>query len=83
MDIGMLWFDDDKKRTLAEKVTRAADYYRAKYDLQPTVCYVHPSTLVDAKTPRVGAITLLPNRTIIKNHFWLGQGENTQVPKHK
>ena len=31
MDTGMLWYDDDRQRTLEEKVRRAADYYRHKY----------------------------------------------------
>ena len=31
MNIGMLWFDNDKKTDLAGKITRAADYYRNKY----------------------------------------------------
>ena len=86
MDIGMLWYDDDGKRQLDEKVARAAEYYRAKYGVQPTECYVHPSTLApDASAegePKSGAgrivaggVRLRANRTVIKNHFWLGVGD--------
>lgn len=75
MDIGMLWYDADPKRPLAEKVQRAVDYYRAKYDQQPTECHVHPSMLEAGVTTTAAGLRLRPNRSVIKNHFWLGVGE--------
>ncbi len=90
MDIGMLWYDDDGKRQLDEKVARAAEYYRAKYGRQPTECYVHPGMLGEGQ-PRPGAarivaggVRLRTSRTVIKNHFWLGVGESGEGgPAHK
>ena len=85
MDIGMLWYDDDGKRQLDEKVARAAEYYRAKYGVQPTECYVNPGMLGEGQ-PRSSAgwimasgVRLRPDRTIIKNHFWLGIGEGAET----
>ncbi len=85
MDIGMLWYDDDGKRQLDEKVARAAEYYRAKYGVQPTECYVNPDMLGEGQ-PRSGTgwivaagLRLRPNRTVIKNHFWLGIGEGAET----
>ncbi|MEP7356337.1 MAG: hypothetical protein ABI847_03805, partial [Anaerolineales bacterium] len=76
MDIGMLWYDDDSKRQLDEKVARAAEFYRAKYGVQPTECYVHPGLLaVDQPTVTAGGVRVRGNRTVIKNHLWLGVGE--------
>lgn len=75
MDIGMLWFDDDAKRQLDEKVARAAEYYRAKYGVAPTECYVHPGMLAAGQPATAAGVRLRPNRTVIKNHFWLGVGE--------
>jgi hypothetical protein len=87
MNIGMLWFDDDKQRQLDEKVARAAEYYRAKYGVQPTECYVHPLTLGDSgavtageKAATAAGVRLRPSRTIIKNHFWLGVGDSAAQP---
>jgi hypothetical protein len=83
MDIGMLWYDDDAKRQLDEKVARAVEYYRAKYGVPPTECYVNPNMLADSQPATAAGVRLKPNRTVIKNHFWLGVGEtppNTTRP---
>jgi hypothetical protein len=100
MDIGMLWYDDDKQRRFDEKVARAVEYYRTKYGVQPTECYVNPGMLGDdqpaAKGGRaqpaqqvagdehavrqVAGVRLRANRTVIKNHFWLGVGEGGTTP---
>ena len=85
MDIGMLWYDDDAKRRLDEKVALAVEYYRAKYGMQPTECYVHPGTLAEGsgeaeKVATAAGVRLRPNRTIIKNHFWLGVGDSAARP---
>ena len=70
MNIGMLWFDNDKGRSLAEKVTRAADYYRAKFGVAPTDCYVR--ALLDGAPLLVGSVRLHASRTVLPNHLWLG-----------
>jgi hypothetical protein len=75
MDIGMLWYDDDAKRQLDEKVARAVEYYRAKYGVLPTECYVNPGMLGENQSATTAGVRLRPNRTVIKNHFWLGVGE--------
>ena len=45
MEVGLLWYDDDPARDLAEKVGRAARRYRQKFGASPDICYVHPSAL--------------------------------------
>jgi hypothetical protein len=45
MNIGMLWFDNDKMMDLNTKIERASNYYLKKYGKSPTLCYVHPSML--------------------------------------
>ena len=70
MDIGMLWLDDDKKRSLAEKVTIAADYYQSKYGQIPELCLVNKKML--EQECQVGEIKVLPVRNVLPNHFWVG-----------
>jgi hypothetical protein len=71
MDIGMLWKDDDGRRSLQEKVARAVDYYQQKYGEQPTVCVIHPHMLPDGVEATAG-VRLLTAKTVQINHFWLG-----------
>lgn len=79
----MLWFDDDKTRTLTQKIERGAEFYRTKYGLQPTQCYLHPNTLaLDPELKRVGTVVLCPMKPIITHHFWFGQDDNQPGPKH-
>jgi hypothetical protein len=42
MDIGMLWFDNDKTDDLEIKVKRAVNYYQKKYGQKPNICFVNP-----------------------------------------
>jgi hypothetical protein len=75
MNIGMLWYDDDTKRPLSEKVARAVDYYKAKYGSVPTVCFVNPATLKDSPDTAAG-VQIRPARNVMVDHFWLGVGES-------
>lgn len=79
MDIGMLWFDDDAKRSLNDKVARAVEHYKTKYGATPTVCFVNPSMLTAERAPEVaGGVQLRPARMVLVNHFWIGVGEAAQ-----
>ncbi len=88
MKVGMLWFDDDPKRPLSEKIERAAQRYQEKYGATPNLCYANPRTVGDGEstlTVRMPAgksgktarqVTLKQARSILPNHFWLGVAEN-------
>ena len=67
---GLLWFDDTV-RSLTDKIARAAERYQLKYGHTPNVCYVHP-TMVNTQETQLGALRVLPTRTVLPNHFWLG-----------
>ena len=70
MKIGMMWLDDDKRRSLEEKISRAADYYEMKYGRSPNQCYVNTRTLVEKKA--IGRLLVEPAATILPHHFWIG-----------
>lgn len=70
MNIGMLWLDDDKGRSLNDKVLRAADYYKIKYGRQPDLCLVNPQMLANELC--IGKIKVQPLKTVLRDHFWLG-----------
>ncbi len=81
MDIGMLWFDNDKQADIQKKVERAAAYYRDKYGQVPNLCFVHPcmvpknvSQEVDAEKPvmKSKGVEIRTSASMLPNHFWIG-----------
>ena len=85
MDIGMLWFDNDKKTSIPTKVEKAARYYQQKYGVNPDVCYVHPKMVsgkngkkngkkkaAHRKPLKIGKILVLKNEKVLPDHFWIG-----------
>jgi mevalonate pyrophosphate decarboxylase len=72
MNIGMLWFDNDPKTDITVKISRAVDYYRQKYGQTPNLCFVHPS-MVKSGPAKTGNIEVRSSRSVLPNHFWLGQ----------
>lgn len=70
MNVGMLWLDDDRKRSLDEKVSRAVEYYREKYGRMPEMCLVNTGMLTEEK--QVGKVSVQPIANILPHYFWLG-----------
>lgn len=75
MRVGMLWLDADVKRTLEEKVERAALYYRDKYGQSPDLCLVNTSTFPEEEIT-VGAVKVQRAKNVLPHHFWVGQSSN-------
>jgi hypothetical protein len=87
MKTGLLWFDDDPKRDLKEKVLRAATHYEQKYGQMPNTCLVHPSTFNGSGNGEqklvTGAVEVRPQRSVLPDHFWLGVAEDANVPQRQ
>ena len=71
MQTGMLWFDNDPKTTLNNKIERAADYYRQKYGKTPNLCLVHPSMIAETQETSQ-KITVRSYRPVLPGHLWIG-----------
>ncbi len=67
---GMLWLDTDKRRTLEEKILRAARYYEEKYGRLPQLCLVNEGMLPEEMD--VGEVHVRPVPNMIAHHFLLG-----------
>ena len=70
MNLGMLWLDDTKNRSLEEKVERAAEYYQNKYGHSPELCLVNKKLLPERQT--IGKIEVAPAKTVMPAYLWLG-----------
>jgi hypothetical protein len=84
MASGLLWYDDDKHRSLASKVAEAAQRYRERVGYEPTTCQLNPTLIpvsTNAKSHRgrkLGAeapaisLRLEPNEHLSLNYFYVG-----------
>ena len=86
MEIGMLWFDNDKKSDYEAKIERAATYYRNKYGKTPNLCFVHPcmipnnggraadetSQQAETQSLKSQGVEIRTSKTMLPNHFWIG-----------
>lgn len=83
MNIGMLWFDNDRQVDLVTRIERAAIYYQSKYGQRPNLCYIHPC-MAPHKSPqdqlqapdlpvlKTGNILVRATRLVLPNHLWIG-----------
>lgn len=69
--IGLLWFDNDQKKPLADKIRQAVDFYAKKYGGHPNVCLINPKTLSE-QTPAVDGVKVNASRQVMPNHFFVG-----------
>ena len=66
--VGWLWFDDDAKSSLEDKVTRAAARYQVRFGRSPRLCYVHRGT-VDEHGLTCGRLQLRSAGNVLPHHF--------------
>lgn len=71
MKIGMLWYDNDPKTSLAKKISKAATYYQEKYARIPNLCYVHPATIGSLELTDA-VIEVRISQSVMPNHIWMG-----------
>ena len=90
MEVGLLWYDDNPGRDLAEKVRQAARRYWQKFGIPANVCYVHPSALGDdastklsasGRMKKVGEVRVSSGPSVLRHHFWIGQEEKRRGKK--
>lgn len=87
MRIGMLWFDDNKTRDLADKINRANVHYQEKYGIEPDICYVHPSMIEEYMRQVIASGQTIDEKTDVLKGEAVIQGiavkpSNTVLPHH-
>ncbi len=76
MKVGMLWMDGGQAVGLEDRIQGAANYYKNKYAVQPSICFVHPSTAAGNIPRSVGQLSVRENKAVIPGHFWIGIKES-------
>lgn len=68
---GLLWFDKST-RSVTDKISDAADRYRAKFGHAPTVCYVNEADA--GQVERVGRVEVRSANNVLKWHYFVVEG---------
>ena len=71
METGLLWYDGDPKRSLRDKVERAAEHYRSKLGVRPNTCFVNSSMMAE-RTMEHHGMRIVSAGDVLPGHFWLG-----------
>ncbi len=71
MQSGLLWFDDNPRRSLADKIETAAGRYRERFGRAPNICFVHPQTL-EGVEQLPAHVRVIERASIQPNNFWIG-----------
>ena len=80
MVTGMMWFDDNPKKSLPGKITDAAIFYARKYGQRPNKCLVNPKALSNGDPIQVAVFTpgtettieIAAMQGILPGHMWIG-----------
>ncbi len=64
------WFDDEKKKSPAEKIEEAVERYVARFGEAPNICLVNANDLAT-----FDGVEVKVAEYVRPNHFWVGQGE--------
>src|SRR5262245_56528982 len=90
---GILWYDDDAKRTLDEKIAEAAQRYRERIGLEPTSCELNAAQAAAPRLAKASArhstkqaepavpahnLSLIPTEHLRPNYFLVGLAEGEQ-----
>ena len=72
MKEGLLWYDNDPKRSLSVKIDQAVTCYRARFGRKPTVCYLNEADL-NGHEDEVKGIRLQAKPNVLRHHLLLGE----------
>jgi len=72
MPDGLLWFDDRKDTSFAEKLRPALLFYQKKYGRKPDRCTVHPTAFCgEVMVNELDGLRIEVSRYILPHHFLL------------
>jgi len=78
MRVGLLWYDNDPKKNLAQRIEEAISRYEEKFGKKPNTCYIHPADLGGHDVARKG-MRIVAASNILKNHLWVGWDDSLEA----
>ena len=78
--LGWMWFDDDPKTSLEDKLRQASECYRQKFGQKPRLCYVNGGALADSP-PAVGSVQMRGAGNVSPGYFlFVVESESLDLP---
>lgn len=78
VSLGWLWFDDDPKTSLEQKMGLASARFRQKFGCAPKICYVSAKAL-GGEGPAMGALQVRSAANVLPGHFLFVVDEGSAV----
>lgn len=73
MKQGLLWFDNDSKRSLEDKIAQAVARYVQKFGHEPNTCCVNPQMIGEGEGARLSIqVRVVSVHNVLPHHFWVG-----------
>lgn len=72
MKLGLLWFDDDTKRKVVDKLDEAAERYMERFGVRPTLAHLNPAQAEGVSHRR---LRLSGDPGLRRNYFLIGVDE--------
>jgi hypothetical protein len=69
MKLGLLWFDDDAKRKVVEKLDEAAERYEERFGVRPTLVHLNPAQAEGLAHRR---LRVFGDASLRRNYFLVG-----------
>jgi len=70
---GMMWFDDNNKRSLEQKIRMAVNYFELKYKRKPEIVVISPKEAAQGEgLPRIPGLDVQNQEVVLPHHFWVG-----------
>ena len=71
MVTGMIWFDNDPKKNINDKIKFAIQFYKRKFGNEPTICSINPK-FKELLFFTDSELNVEYNLNISPDHIWLG-----------
>jgi hypothetical protein len=75
--VGLLWFENDTKKALEQRVQEAMERYREKFGKSPNTCYIHPQDL-NGHGLSLEGMRVVAASNILRNHLWVGWDDESE-----
>jgi hypothetical protein len=72
MKLGLLWFDDDTKRKVVDKLDEAAERYAERFGVRPTLAHLNPAQAEGLVHRR---LRVCGDPGLRRNYFLVGQDD--------